>query len=81
MHLNYINNNILISHPFYWGVYQYESKNWELYQEINNFGVGTKAKNSRNCDARYSYNNQHINYIYSLLHSLKGAGCSGFVIL
>ena len=44
MILNYLNNNILIYHPSYSVMYQDESENWELYQDINSFGVGTKAK-------------------------------------
>ena len=34
MILNYMNNNILISHLSYLVVYQYEYENQELYQEI-----------------------------------------------
>ena len=48
---------------------------------INLFCVGTKSrKNGRNCDARYSCNNQQMK-IYIPLHLLKGAGFSAMVYL
>ena len=39
-----INNNILISHPFFLGEYQEKYENWELYQEINFGGWEPKLK-------------------------------------
>ena len=42
MLLHYMNDNILISHPSYLGVYQYEAKN-ESFTKISIFGVGTKS--------------------------------------
>ena len=38
-----MNNHILISGMYSWCGYQDEYENWELYQEIIIFGVGTKT--------------------------------------
>ena len=35
--LHGINDNITFTHPYYLGVYQDETKKWDLYKEINNF--------------------------------------------
>ena len=39
-----INNNIPIYHLSYLSVYQDESENWELYQEMNIFGGWNQTK-------------------------------------
>ena len=43
-----INNDMLISHPCYSCVYQEKSEKWELYQEIDNFWVGTPKQTAEN---------------------------------
>ena len=42
-----INDNRIISHPSYSGVYRDESEKLELYQEIMFFGVETKQKKKK----------------------------------
>ena len=55
MILHYTNNNIIISHPYYLGVYQDESENSELYQEIIVLGVGTKTKTTAETVVRVTH--------------------------
>ena len=74
MLLRYINNNILIYHPYSLVVYQDEYVNWERYQNIYSFGLETKQKNYWTCGAKYSWNNKHMKN--SLLHYQKRSGCS-----
>ena len=37
MLLHNINNNILISNPYFLGIYQDESEKWDIYQDIDIF--------------------------------------------
>ena len=46
MLLSYKNNNTLTSYPSSLGVYQQEYENWDLYQEINIFGLEPKPENA-----------------------------------
>ena len=52
-----MNNNILIYCMSYLGGNQDKSENWELYQDINNPWVETKAKKFLTWGAHYSWNN------------------------
>ena len=63
MILHDININRVTYHLSYSGIYQFESENWYLYQDISILGVGNKTKNFRNYDSRYSCNNQHMKHI------------------
>ena len=58
MIFHYINDNILITHLSYSGVYQYEAKKWELFKEINNcFVLETPPqKNLQNGGASFYVN-------------------------
>ena len=79
MLLRVINDNILISHPSYPGVYQDEAKNQELYKEIIiYFWVVTKTKkNWQNGDACFSVGVGVFNTIP--LCYWKGDGCIGLI--
>ena len=44
MRIHGINDNILIPHPYYLGVYKYEGKMRGLHIDIYFGGVGTKQK-------------------------------------
>ena len=57
MPLHYINHNIFISQQSYSVVYQDEPENWELYQDINCFGLKPKQKNCITCITCYSWDN------------------------
>ena len=54
-----INNNILISHPYYSVVYQDEAKYGIPKKIYMFFGVGTKGKIWQKCGSCYSWNNWH----------------------
>ena len=42
MLLHGINDNILVPHLYYSGMYQDEAKKWELYKDINILGGGVE---------------------------------------
>ena len=58
-----INNNILLTGTSFSGVYQDESENWSLCEEMNIYIFwegGLKPKNCCNYGAHTSSNNQHM---------------------
>ena len=71
-----INNNILILHLSYSGVYQVELKTraLQLYKYV--FGVGTKPKKLTNSGENFSVN---IGIFKYPIEFLMGAGCSGLI--
>ena len=83
--LHDINNNILISHPSYSGVYQDRYEKWELHQEINDY-FGWNQKQSKTAETVVNVTpsilNTHIYiYIYKSHIVLKGGWVSWDYIL
>ena len=70
-----IDNNIIISHPFYSGLFQDESKNWYLYQDISIFvGLEPKIKTTKTAvQVIHAIINMWKN---SSIYYLMGVGCS-----
>ena len=78
MFIRYVNNNIIIYHPYSLDGYQCGFENWELYQEIV-YSWGWNKTICWTLSARYSYNIQHVKKT-SLVHSIKVVGCTGVLV-
>ena len=80
MLLHGMNDDIIIPHPYYWGVYQYEAKTIRALQNDKYiFGLEPKQKNWENDGALFSINIGNLSILISSLRNLIGAGCSGLI--